>query len=208
MAFLGGLLKTKEEREMDRQITILNSVSKQKQLIKKLQKHEREYMKKAVQAKRQKDMINFKRLCSMVAQTIVQRRNMESQLLFFETLQQTCEKVQIFKEYALGLKSMTRTISDIYKDFNSGELMREINIIMTQSTTMQTGMNAVMERISTASDSMLDEDQTDGIKLSEIEQTVSSLADAEDESSGLDSSIDEKINQIEDELQKQAKETS
>lgn len=200
MAILGGLIKTKAERESERQIAVLNAVSEQKRLIRQLQKHEHEYMKKAVQAKRQKDTVNSRRLCAMVAQTVIQRRNMESQLLFFETLQQTKDKVRIFGEYAKGLKAMANSIGDVYQDFNVADIMKEINRIMNQSVTMEAGMSAVMDKIAMAGDSIQESAEAEGIHVSEIEKTVNELADAEDSVVRLDSSIDDLLKRIEDEI--------
>ena len=65
----GNLFKSKRTREIERDVRIKQSLLKQKQAVAKLEKHEREYMEKALLAKRNGDTANFRRLCAMAAKT-------------------------------------------------------------------------------------------------------------------------------------------
>ena len=96
----GNLFKSHRQREMDREIAMQRTLTSHRQLVKKLEKHERQYMEKALRAKKQGDAGNFGQLCGMVAQTINQRRGIESQLLRFETMMQKRDQFRSMKEFA------------------------------------------------------------------------------------------------------------
>jgi hypothetical protein len=143
-----NLFKSKQQREMDRNIAIQRALAMHRQQVGKLEQHERGYMEKALRAKKSGDQANFQRLCAMVAQTVNERRAIESQLLYFETMLQTRDKAKLFQEFAGGMKAMTKSISEAFAGLNTSEIMRDVETAMAQSGQMESAMNLVLDRIS------------------------------------------------------------
>ena len=173
---LGNLFKSKRQRELERDIAIQRALGMHRQQAAKLQQHERQYMEKAVRAKRSGDKVNFQRLCRMVAQTTNERRAIESQLLYFETILQTRDKVRLFKDFAQGMKAMARSIGDVFRDFNAGDVLRDVESALAQSTQLETTMGLVLDRISSAQ--MGPTADAEGIAPEDVERIVSEQAAA------------------------------
>jgi len=195
----GNLFKSKRQREMDREIAIQRALTLHRQQAAKLQSHERQYMEKAIRARKAGDKANLQRLCRMVAQTINQRRAIESQLLYFETILQTRDKVRLFKDFAQGMKAMARSIGDVFRDFDAGDVMRDVENALVQSTQLETTMGMVLDRIS--SSEMVAGSETDGIAAEDIERIVSEQAATQEAS--VDKEIDAGLKAIERELTKE-----
>src|SRR4030042_1692879 len=86
---LGGLFKSGQQRQLERDMAIQNVIDLHKRRIRDLNKHERGYCEKAIRAKRQGDKVNYEKLARLLVQTINERRRVESALLTFEALGRT-----------------------------------------------------------------------------------------------------------------------
>jgi hypothetical protein len=139
--------KSKEEREQNRNTVIQRSLGLQKSHVKKLEKHEREYMEKAQRAKSKGDTPNFKQICSLIAATVNKRRALESQVLRFETMLQTRDQAKMMKEFAIGMKAMAKSIGEAFKDFNASEMMRSFDEAVGKQTAMEGEINMVLDGI-------------------------------------------------------------
>lgn len=193
----GSLFKSKQQRETERQIAIQRALSLHRQHINKLQKHEREYMEKAVRAKKQGDKANFSRLCGMVAQTTNHRRAIESQLLHFETILQKRDQFRLMKDFAGGLKAMARSMGDVVKEVNAEDMLKDVETSLAHNTQMEATMDLVLDRIS--SSGIGESASSEGISAEEIERIVGERAAAE-EGSAIDQEIDAGLKAIEKEL--------
>ena len=198
---LGNLFKSKRQRELERDIAIQRSLTMHRSHINKLTQHERQYMEKALRAKKQGDKANFTRLCSMVAQTTNQRRGIESQLLHFETILQKRDQFKLMKEFAGGLKAMARSIGDVLKEVNAEDMLRDVEVSLAQSTQMEATMNLVLDRISTSS--MNENIPADGITTDAIEKLLGERAAAEEGALSIDKEIDAGLAAIDRELKKE-----
>ncbi len=148
-----NLFKSKRQREIERDLNIQRSLSLHKQQIGKLAQHERLYMEKAQRAKRTGDTAaNFRQLCRLIAQTANQRRAIESQLLHFETLLQTRDRAKLFGEFAKGMKAMSHSIRDTFRDFDTEEMMRDLETTLAQTSQMENAMSMVLDRVSATTD--------------------------------------------------------
>ena len=132
----GNLFKSKRQRELGREIAMQRTLTSHRQLTKKLEKHEHQYMEKALRAKKQGDQGNFKQLCGMVAQTTNQRRGIESQLLRFETMMQKRDQFRSMKEFAGGLKAMAHSISDVVKEVDADQMIRDVETSLMNNQQM------------------------------------------------------------------------
>jgi hypothetical protein len=173
----GNLFKSRRQRELDRDIAIQRALGMHRQQAGKLQQHERQYMDKALRAKRAGDKANFQRLCRMVAQTTNERRAIEAQLLYFETILQTRDKVRLFKDFAQGMKAMARSIGDVFRDFDAGDVLKDVETALAQSTQLETTMGLVLDRISSAQSATATDGE--GISAEDVERIVSQQAVAE-----------------------------
>ena len=187
-----NLFKSKQQREMDRNIAIQRSLAMHRQQVSKLEQHERGYMEKAIRAKKSGDMANFQRLCAMVAQTMNERRAIESQLLYFETMLQTRDKAKLFQEFAGGMKAMTKSISEAFAGLNTTEIMNDVEKAMAQSGQMETTMNIVLDRIS-ASQSMVTVPDG-GLSANQVESMISEKMALENDS--VDKQIEASLSKL------------
>lgn len=140
--------KSKQQKELERNIAIQKTLALYRQQIKKLEQHERGYSEKAVRAKKAGDRSNFQRLCGMLAQTMNERRGLESQLLCFETMLQTRDKVKLFGEFANGMKAMTKSIRESWGTVDASKILHDVETAISQSAQMESAMNLILERIS------------------------------------------------------------
>jgi len=197
-----NLFKSKQQREMDRNIAIQRALAMHRQQVSKLEQHERGYMEKALRARKSGDQANFQRLCAMVAQTVNERRAIESQLLYFETMLQTRDKAKLFQEFAGGMKAMTKSISEAFAGMNTSEIMRDVETAMAQSGQMESAMNLVLDRIS-ASQSFVGVPEG-GLSAANVEQMLNEKAVLEN--ADFDKQIDSGLAALRLTLTQQAKE--
>lgn len=149
-----NLFKSKRQREIERDMAVQRVLSLHRQQISKLKQHEKGYMEKAVRAKRMGDTANLKQLYKLVAQTMRQRRKMESQLLYLETIIQSRDRARLFGEFANGMKVMAKSVSEVFKEMDAEDMMKDVENILAQSSQMENTMNMVLDRISTTDDSL------------------------------------------------------
>lgn len=190
------LFKSKRQRELEREIAIQRALGLHRQHANKLQQHERQYMEKAVRAKKAGDKINFQRLCRMVAQTTNERRAVESQLLYFETILQTRDKVRLFKDFAGGMKAMAKSIGDVFRDFDAGDILKDVETALAQSTQLESTMSLVLDRISATE--MTSSAGADTISAEDIERIVAGQETAAE--ANIDKEIEAGLKAIEREL--------
>jgi hypothetical protein len=194
-----NLFKSRRQRELEREVAIQRALAMHRQHAAKLQEHERQYMDKAVRAKKSGDKSNFQRLCRMVAQTTNERRAIESQLLYFETILQTRDKVRLFKDFAGGMKAMARSIGDVFRDFDAGDVLHDVETALAQSGQLEATMGLVLDRISAAG--VNTSAGADGISAEEVERILSEQSAAEGASA--DKEIEAGLKAIERELTKE-----
>lgn len=190
------LFKSKRQRELERDIAIQRALGLHRQHASKLQQHERQYMDKALRAKRSGDKVNFQRLCRMVAQTTNERRAIESQLLYFETILQTRDKVRLFKDFAGGMKAMAKSIGDVFRDLDAGDMLKDVETALAQSSQLETTMSLVLDRIS--SSQMSSSSDVEAITAEDIERIVAGQQASADTT--IDKQIEAGLKAIEREL--------
>jgi len=142
-----GLLKSKEQREQERNIKIQTALLNQRKNIKEQEKHEKGYMEKALRAKRSGDTNNFLQLCGMISRTINTRRAVESQLLRFETMLQARDQAQMMKQFAVGMQAMSKSIAAACKEFDATQIMQSFNEAIVNHGNIQTQMDMVLDLI-------------------------------------------------------------
>ena len=134
----------------------------------------------------------------MEAPTAIQRRGIESQLLRFETMMQKRDQFRSMKEFAGGLKAMAHSISDVVKEVDADQMIRDVETSLVNNQQMETTMDMVLDRIS---ESGLAEDIPDGgISAGDVERIVGEQAAAEEANAGVDREIEAGLKAIQREL--------
>ena len=193
-----NIFKSKRRKEQERETAIRNTLLKFKRQAGQLRKDERDYMEKAVRAKNAGDSDNLKRLCALVAQTIMFRKKVESQLLYFETILQTRNQARLISEFAKGINAMSNSVNDMTKELDKSDFIGNMDRMLQQTGDMEDKMNQMVDRIAEAGDMMTEEAGANGILTSDIEKAVSEMAGASPAEMGA--SIDARLKAIENEL--------
>ncbi|MCU0916788.1 MAG: hypothetical protein MUC88_19850 [Planctomycetes bacterium] len=200
MAF-GGLFKSRQQRQLERDMAIQNVVDLHKRRIRDLNKHERGYCEKAIRAKRQGDKVNYEKLARMLVQTINERRRVESALLTFEALVQTKDKIESYGQFAKGLQAATRSISAVFRNVDLSKTVTELNMAMARAKQMDRTMTMVLDRVSDSAIVGEYEGDEEAVDIQQIDSMLSERAQIEE--GQVDGKIDEMLSQIESQLKKE-----
>lgn len=200
MAF-GGLIKSRQQRQLERDMAIQNVQDLHRRRIRDLKKHERGYAEKAVRAKRQGDKANYEKLAKLLVQTINERRRIESALLTFEAMLQTKEKIESYGQFAKGLQAATKSISAVFKNIDLTKTVTELNMAMAKAKQMDRAMNMVLDRVSDSSFDVDYEGDDETVGLDQIEAMISERAGMEE--GQVDGKIDAMLSEIEAQLKRE-----
>jgi len=200
MAF-GGLFKSKQERQLERDMAIQNVQDLHRRRIRDLKQHERGYAEKAVRAKRQGDKANYQKLAKLLVQTINERRRIESALLTFEAMIQTKEKIESYGQFAKGLQAATKSISSVFKNIDLTKTVTELNMAMGRAKQMDRAMNLVLDRVSDSSFDVDYEGDEETVGLEQIDTMIAERAQIEE--GQVDSKIDDMLSEIESQLKQE-----
>ncbi len=200
MAF-GGLFKSKQQRQLERDMAIQNVIDLHRRRIRDLNKHERGYCEKAIRAKRQGDKANYEKLARMLVQTINERRRVESALLTFEALVQTKDKIESYGQFATGLQAATKSISAVFKNVDLAKTVTELNMAMARAQQMDRTMTMVLDRVSDSAFVGDYEGDEEAVDISQIDSMLSERAQMEE--GQVDGKIDQMLSEIEGQLKKE-----
>jgi len=198
---LGGLLKSRQQRQLERDMAIQNVLDLHKRRIRELNKHERGYCEKAVRAKRQGDEGNYQKLAKLLVQTMNERRRIESALLTFEALVQTKEKIEGYGQFAKGLQAATKSISSVFKNVDLAKTVEELNLAMARAKQMDRAMTLVLDRVSDTALVGEYEADEEAVGIDQIDSMITERAQMAE--GQVDSKIDEMLGEIENQLKKE-----
>jgi hypothetical protein len=198
---LGGLFKSRQERQLERDMAIQNVIDLHKRRVRDLNKHERGYCEKAIRAKRQGDKVNYDKLARLLVQTINERRRVESALLTFEALVQTKDKIESYGQFAKGLQAATKSIVSVFKNVDLAKTVTELNMAMARAKQMDRTMTMVLDRVSDSAIVGEYEGDEEAVDVSQIDSMISERAQMEE--GQVDGKIDEMLSEIENQLKKE-----
>jgi len=198
---LGGLFKSRQQRQLERDMAIQGVVDLHKRRIRDLNKHERGYCEKAIRAKRQGDKVNYEKLARMLVQTINERRRVESALLTFEALVQTKDKIESYGQFAKGLQAATKSISAVFRNVDLSKTVTELNMAMARAQQMDRTMTMVLDRVSDSAFVGDYEGDEEAVDIQQIDSMLSERAQMEE--GHVDGKIDEMLGEIENQLKKE-----
>lgn len=193
-----GLFKSKEERKLERDMEIRKGINEMKRNIRGLEKHEKDYLKKAKRAKSLGDEGQLSFLKKSIKQAAAQRRALERQLLAIETAAQRKNQMEAHGQFAKSLVAVSKSISEVFGDVNFVEMQKNFERAMAQAETFEQQAELFLEASqetmfteSAHSDELVSDDEIDKLIESEV---------AHEESKALDAEIDKGLGEIEKEL--------
>jgi len=198
---LGGLFKSKQQKQLERDMAIQGVLDLHCRRIRDLKKHEHGYCEKAVRAKRQGDKGNYQKLIKLLVQTMNERRRLDSALLTFEAMVQTKQRIESYGEFAKGLQSATKSIMAVFKNIDVTKMVTDLNLAMGKAKQMDRTMNMVLDRVSDTSLDFEPETDDETINFEQIDAMISNQAKVDD--GRVDSQIDAMLTDIESRLKKE-----
>jgi hypothetical protein len=193
-----GLFKSKEERKLERDMEIRKGINELKRNVRSLEKHEKDYIKKAKRAKQigAQDQLDF--IKKTIKQTAAQRRALERQLLAIETAAQRKNQMEAHGQFAKSLVAVSKSIAEVFGDTNFAEVQKNFEKAMMQAETFEQQAEVFLEASqetmfseSAHSEDLVTDDEIDKLIESEV---------AHDESKAVDAEIDKGLGEIEREL--------
>ncbi|MFC1604314.1 hypothetical protein ACFL5F_04725 [Planctomycetota bacterium] len=198
---MARLFKSRQQRQLERDMAIQNVLDLHKRRIRDLNKHERGYCEKAIRAKRQGDKGNYQKLAKLLVQTMNERRRIESALLTFESLVQTKEKIEGYGQFAKGLQAATKSISSVFKNIDLASTVNELNMAMARAKQMDRTMSMVLDRVSDTTFEADYEGEEEAVSFEQIDSMISERAQMAE--GKVDGKIDEMLGEIESQLKKE-----
>lgn len=177
-----GLFKSKAERKLERDMEIRRGINECKRTIRSLEKHEKDYLKKAKRAAKMgaKDQLAF--IKSTLKQTAVQRRHLERQLLAIETAAQRKNQMEMQGQFARSLVAISKSIGEVFQDINWAETQKNFERAMMQADTFEQQADIFLEASqetmfseSTYSEELVTDAEIDGM----VDRAISADIDKE-----------------------------
>ncbi|HVY62746.1 MAG TPA: hypothetical protein VHF22_13905 [Planctomycetota bacterium] len=197
-----GLFKSKEERKLERDMEIRKGINELKRNVRGLEKHEKDYLKKAKRAKQIGALDQLAFIKKTIKQTAAQRRALVRQLLAIETAAQRKNQMEAHGQFAKSLGAVAKSIAEVFGDVNWTETNKNFERAMAQAETFEQQVDVFLEASSETmfnegaySDDLVSDDEIDKL----IEDEV-----AHDESKAVDAEIDRGLGEIEKELRPEA----
>jgi len=193
-----GLFKSKEERKLERDMEIRKGINELKRNVRSLEKHEKEYIKKAKRAKSigAGDQLEF--IKRTIKQTAAQRRALERQLLAIETAAQRKNQMEAHGQFARSLAAVSKSIAEVFGDVNFADTQKNFEKAMAQAETFEQQVDVFLEA---SQETMFNESaySEDLVSDDEIDRLIDTEL-AHDESKAVDGEIEKGLGEIEREL--------
>ena len=193
-----GLFKSREERKIERDMEIRKGINEFKRNIRNLEKHERDYIKKAKRAKQigAHDQLEF--IKKTIKQTAAQRRGLERQLLAIETAAQRKDQLEAHGQFARSLAAISKSIAEVFGEVNWTETQKNFEKAMAQAENFEQQVDLFLEA---STETMFNEQaySSDLVSDEEIDRLIEEEV-AHDEAKAADTEIEKEIGEIEKEL--------
>lgn len=193
-----GLFKSKEERKLERDMEIRKGINEFKRNIRSLEKHEKDYIKKAKRAKQlgAHDQLAF--IKKTIKQTAAQRRGLERQLLAIETAAQRKNQMEAHGQFAKSLAAISKSIAEVFGEVDWVETQKNFEKAMARAETFEQQVDLFLEA---STETMFNEQaySEDLVSDEEIDRLIESEV-AHDESKTVDAEIERGLGEIEKEL--------
>lgn len=193
-----GLFKSKAERKLERDMEIRRGINECRRTIRGLERHEKEYLKKAKKARSigAQDQLAF--IKKTLKQTAAQRRSLERQLLAIETAAQRKNQMEMQGQFARSLATISKSIAEVFGDINWAEVQHNFEKAMMQAESFEQQAELFLEA---SQETMFSEaaHSEDLVKDEEIDALIDSEL-AHEEAREIDKEIEQGLGEIEREL--------
>lgn len=191
-----GLFKSKQERQMERDIEIRKGINAIKRNLKSLQQYEDKYLEKARKAKQigaQKQLVFLKKTLKRNAS---QKILLERQLLAIETAMQIKNQSQSQAQFIKSMNALSKSISLSFSSVDMNVSQKDFASALSKAESMEQRMELFLDMScdmmgENAENNVVDDKEIDAMIDEQIQQ---------DESGGIDDEIIKEIEEIEKEL--------
>ena len=192
-----GLFKSKQERQIERDIEIRKGIARVKRQIADLGRHEAEWLEKAQRARQMGSTQELQFIKRTLKNTIAQRRILERQMLMMESAFQLKNQMETYQAFAESMGAVSKSIAEVFQTTDIAQTQKEFERAISKAQSMEQMMDVFLSM----SSGSLTEVTTDSesVKDSEIDAMLDARIGAA-EREGLDPEIERGLKQIEEEL--------
>ncbi len=198
---MGFLFKSKDERRMERELAARKAVANFKRQIQQQEKHETEYIKKAVRAKQLGDGKMLATLKAQVKRTHAMRYRFERGLLLLETAMQAKDQIESFESFGVGMSAISKSIEQAYGVTNLVKTQKEYEQAMGKAASMEERIDLFLESSFDSVQEVGEDEGAAALSDSDLDRLIDEKA-TKAESTGTDAEIEKGLKDIEKELGK------
>lgn len=199
-----ALFKSREERQIERNIEIRKGVNAIRRNINALELNEREYLEKAKRAKGLGSAAQLNFLKQTLKKTMSQRILMERQLLNIETALQIKNQAEAHAQFATSMNAISKSIGEMFAKTDLAKTQVEFEKAMQKAQTMEEQMDIFLDLSSQSMLGGIAEGGAEIVSDKEIDNLISEEV-AHDETAKIDDEIAGGIREIEEELGREGK---
>jgi hypothetical protein len=197
-----SLFKSREERRLERELEIKRGVQRMNKQIRKLEKDEKDFLKKAKRAKQLGDGTQLKFLKANLKRTAANRRLMERQILNIETFNQLKDQAEAQADFARSLQNVSEAIGEAYGSVNIVEIQKNCEKAIGKYESMQQMMEMFMESSTESMANLEGATSDDLVSDEEIDKLIDEQIVSE-EGKAVEGSLEEKTKDILSRLEKE-----
>ena len=193
-----GLFKSRDEKELERQIRIKQFITRIRREIGDCDKKMKTYIQYAKRAKQIADQQSLATSKSGLKQVLVAKRLRERQVLHLEIAMTIRDQAEADVNFAKAMKEVSIAITELVKSVNMTEIQMQYERAMAQSETLKEQSESFIE---TASQTVQDRESGSEqvVKDDEIDKLIEEEA-ARTEADSFDKGIEKNLKDIEKEL--------
>ncbi len=152
-----GLFKSKDDRRLEREMSIKQGMAKMRQHMTMLKKSEVEWLVKAREARRMQAPEMVEMIRRQLKQVVGQRRHIERQLLMLEVAKQVKDQAEANVAFVGALSQVSAAIGDSYGSIKIEETQANFERAMSQAQSMSQRLDFMFDM---SKDSMFSADTT------------------------------------------------
>ncbi len=192
-----GLFKSKQQRQIERDIEIRKGIAKIKRQIAELGKYEKQWLTKAQRARQMGSNQELAFLKKTLKNTIGQRRLLERQMLMMESAYQMKNQMETYQQFASSMGALSKSIAEVFENTDLASTQQEFESAISKAESMEQMMEIFISMSSSSmSEASIGEDAIDDNEI----DTLLDAAIGQQEGEGLDPEIEAGLKQIEEEL--------
>ena len=194
-----GLFKSKEERRIEREIAARNAMANFRRQIALQEKHERDYLKKAVRARQLGDEQMLGTLKAQIRRTHLMRYRFERSLLVLETAVQAKDQIESFEAFGKAMGAVSKSIEQAYGVADLVKTQKEYEMAMGKAQTMEKRIDIFLETTMQPGELAGEEESAANISDADLDRLI---GEATTKAETVDDEITAGLKEIERELGK------